>query len=153
MYLRYDKSCIPHKNHNSQHAQKSCKYQRPWPPPMPHMNTFPWSYGHDIISTERKLPLLHSDTIVVLLIWLVLRPRSTYATTHIATVFRQPCPHRRRPMHLLLPSPGHRTTPFGGESSIIHMDMGRLCWIWLILGWRYHYNDIYLTRASTKYQR
>jgi len=57
------------------------------------------------------------------------------------------------PMHLFLPSPGHTTTPFGGESSIIHMDMGRLCWIWLILGWRYHYDDIYVTRASTKYQR
>ncbi len=49
----------------------------------------------------------------------------------------------------------HTTTPIDRESSFFpHMGMGRLCWIWLILGWGYPYADICLVgnrcqRSST----
>ena len=80
------KSCTPKKRAHlttHKHTQIPCKCQRPWPPPLPHMNTFPWSYGRHITPIERKSPLLHSDTTAVFFSGLVLRRRPTYAITNI----------------------------------------------------------------------
>ena len=66
------------------HCTKIAWCRPPWPSPTPvspHMNTFPWSYGPDVISIESKSSLILNDTIGTFLQPLDLRRRLTYATS------------------------------------------------------------------------
>ena len=80
----------------------------------------------------------------IFLIRLVLRRWPTYATTHIPTVFRQlaaaSAPTEPFPWRY-----GRHIAPSESKSTLLHKGMGRLCWIWLVLGFqRYPYADFCL---------
>jgi len=60
------------------------------PYPIPLMTTFTWSYGHHITPTKRESHALHSSTIVIFFLPLVLRRRPTYAIAQELTTSRPP---------------------------------------------------------------
>ena len=108
--------------------------------PLPHINIFPWSYGHHIINRDRKSPLIHITVTVACFYNTAGSSQATHLRCYTLHIYqRYFANHGRRRCRYanILHSPDLTTTPINRKSSIPHMDMGCLCWICLILGWRY----------------